>query len=249
MTDSAGCDYTRGRRDLREIGELPGILSRVRAVVFDLDGTLVDSVGNIIACARQAFARLNLPAPADHLIMATIGMTLEDGLTSLLPKEQKMRGGELTAAYRGVFVATPQYMNAALFTGAEELAALLRERGYKVGYASGRSEEGVRRTLDGTRLGLHCDAIASGSEAPSKPDPAMMFKICECLSLAPHEVLGVGDSGLDIMMYHEAGSPALGVQSGVWSGEALLALEKPPEILLKEVSELLCYLKNGSLPA
>ena len=59
----------------------------------------------------------------------------------------------------------------------------------------------------------------------------------------------MGDSGLDIMMYHEAGSPALGVQSGVWSGEALLALEKPPEILLKEVSELLCYLKNGSLPA
>lgn len=115
----------------------------------------------------------------------------------------------------------------------------LRELDIKIGYASGRSMQGIERTMNATFLGKYCDGICAGSEVPSKPDPTMMHILCKRLKVEESSVLGVGDSGLDIKMYQNAGCFSLGVQTGVWSGDALTKLK--PNILLKSVGDLTAY--------
>ena len=121
----------------------------------------------------------------------------------------------------------------------EDTIKKLRELDIKIGYASGRSMQGIERTMNATFLGKYCDGICAGSEVPSKPDPTMMHILCKRLKVEESRVLGVGDSGLDIKMYQNAGCFSLGVQTGVWSGDALTKLK--PNILLKGVGDLTAY--------
>lgn len=99
---------------------------------------------------------------------------------------------------------------------------------------------GIKRTLDATFLGDYCDGICAGSEVPSKPNPLMMQTVCQRLNVNVNKVLGVGDSGLDIKMYQNANALSLGVQTGVWSGEALKELH--PTFLLPAIGDLTRYL-------
>jgi len=233
-------DYVEGRRDLVMTDSFEVFKHDLKAVVFDLDGTLCDSVGQIIACAKHTFAEAGLPEPEDKAVMGTIGLELCEGLTSLLPNERKNEGAEITALYRKIFLENSEYRKDHIFEGVKPLFDKIREKGLIIGYASGRHMEGIRRTLDATFLGDYCDGICAGSEVPSKPDPMMMNVLCERLGVEPYQVLGIGDSGLDIGMFNNAHSHSLGVQTGVWSGDALLTLK--PDMLLPKVSELASYL-------
>ena len=82
--------------------------------------------------------------------------------------------------------------------------------------------------------------MVSGNECPSKPDPTMMNLLAQRLDVKCEEILGIGDSGLDILLGQNAHTMTLGVQTGVWSGDALLKLK--PDAILKEVGDLTSYL-------
>jgi len=236
MTD----DVTVGRRNVVKIAHLDEILRKVRAVVFDLDGTLTNSVPQIIGCTKHTFRELYLPEPSDVAIMKTIGLELEEGLTSLLPEDKKGDGAYVTRLYREISVSHREYSEDRLFPGIEKLLIKLRTHGYLIGYASGRSVMGIKRTLSQTFLGQYCDALCGGSECPSKPCPVMMEIIGSRLQVKCSEILGVGDSGLDILMYEKSGSYSLGVQSGVYSGDALERLN--PHFILPYAKDLANYL-------
>ncbi len=239
---SQGSSFVEGRRDLRRDQAIPSMLDSIEAVAFDLDGTLTDSIGNIIACTDYVFDHFGYRRPGPEEIMATIGMKLEDSLRTVLPEEHKSEYLEFTRNYREIYKDHPEFLIDNLFPGVVGVVAKLKERGLKIGYVSGRSTAGIERTVKGTGLRDMCDGIAAGSEAPSKPDPRMMLLLSERMGVDPSRVLGVGDAGMDIMMYHNAGSLALGVQTGVWSGDALLGLEPPPEALLPKFTDLEDYL-------
>ncbi len=228
------------RRDLVIDEKLPCILKEVKAVVFDLDGTLCDSIPTILNCTRKTFLQEGLTPPLDEDVLKTIGLELSEGITSLLPDGEKHRGLEVTAHYREIFINTPEFVKDYIFPGVFELLENLRKHGLKIAYASGRSKTGILRTLDATFLGDFCDAIAAGNEVPSKPNPLMMFKVCERLNLNPNECLGVGDASLDILMFKNAKSYSLGVQTGVLCGDVLSSLK--PDALLPKVSMLDTYL-------
>ncbi|MGN1281122.1 MAG: HAD hydrolase-like protein [Succinivibrio sp.] len=234
-------DYSHidGRRDLRDDSNFDRIISKLKAVVFDLDGTLTDSIGQILGCTHATFDYLSLPQPEDKAIMSTIGLELEEALTTLLPEECKHMGAKVTRDYREIFKSRDDFQIDRLFDGIEPLLKKLRERDLKIGYASGRSMTGIMRTMDATVLGDYCDGICAGSEVPSKPDPKMMHVLCDRLSVPEDSVLGVGDSGLDIRMYQNAGCMSLGVQTGVWSGDALKSLN--PDMLLAKIGDLNSY--------
>lgn len=230
---------SEGRRDL-SCGQVQEILPKLEAVIFDLDGTLCDSISVIIACTRQTFEELSLPVPAKEQIMVQIGKKLPEALSALLPAEHKDLSAQALDTYLQLHHTHPEFKIDRLFPQLEPLFVKIKARGLKLGVASGRMSVGITHTLEHTCLGQYCDAWCAGDEVPSKPDPLMMQTVCRRLGVAPEHSLGVGDSGLDLEMYHNSKAYALGVQTGVWSGEALLTLS--PQLLLPKASDLCSYL-------
>ena len=239
MSDNSRFAHIEGRRDSVFDADAKKILSDLEAVVFDLDGTLTDSIGQILSCTHATFDYLGLPQPEDKAIMSTIGLELGEALTSLLPEDKKHLGASVTKDYREIFKSRRDFQLDNLFSGIEPLMKKLRALNIKIGYASGRSMQGIERTMNATFLGNYCDGICAGSEVPSKPDPTMMHTLCKRLNVKEEHVLGVGDSGLDIKMYQNAGALSLGVQTGVWSGDALMTLK--PNMLIKSIGDLIAY--------
>ncbi len=239
MSDNSRFAHIEGRRDIVFDADAKKILSNLEAVVFDLDGTLTDSIGQILSCTHATFDYLGLPQPEDKAIMSTIGLELGEALTSLLPEDKKHLGASVTKDYREIFKSRRDFQLDNLFSGIEPLMKKLRSLNIKIGYASGRSMQGIERTMNATFLGNYCDGICAGSEVPSKPDPTMMHTLCKRLNVKEGHVLGVGDSGLDIKMYQNAGALSLGVQTGVWSGDALMTLK--PSMLIKSIGDLTSY--------
>lgn len=232
-------DFTAGSRDLSE-GDVAAVLGKIKAVAFDLDGTITDSIGNILRCTHFAFDYMHLPQPTDLDIMKTIGLELQDGLAFLLPPDKKSRSAEVTAEYRRIFKEHDEFMIDTLFPNLPTVFQGLRERGLKIGYASGRSVVGMMRTISSTFIKDYCDGICGGDEVPSKPAPQMMEVLCRRLGVKTCETLVIGDAGLDIKLGKNAGCYTLGVQTGVWSGSALKTLH--PDLLLPRVSDLAVYL-------
>lgn len=239
MSDNSRFAHIEGRRDIVFDADAKKILSNLEAVVFDLDGTLTDSIGQILSCTHATFEYLSLPQPEDKAIMSTIGLELGEALTSLLPEDKKHLGASVTKDYREIFKSRRDFQLDNLFSGIEPLMKKLRSLNIKIGYASGRSMQGIERTMNATFLGNYCDGICAGSEVPSKPDPTMMHTLCKRLNVKEENALGVGDSGLDIKMYQNAGALSLGVQTGVWSGDALMTLK--PSMLIKSIGDLTSY--------
>ncbi len=240
MTESNEFYYIDGRRDLVIDDKFDSFKNSIKAVVFDLDGTLTDSISQIISCMHKSFSMLNLPLPNEKAIMSTIGLELSEGIRMLLPDEKKSEYKEITAFYRDVYMKSPELQIDHLFNGVESLMKKIRDKGLKIGYASGRSTAGIKRTLDATILGDYCDALCGGSEVPSKPNPEMMNVISKRLNIPADNILGVGDSSLDIKMFIDANNRSLGVQTGVWSGDALSSLK--PDMILPSVSMMEDYI-------
>ncbi|MDY6321950.1 MAG: HAD-IA family hydrolase [Succinivibrio sp.] len=235
-------EFTQGRRDLEKTAGIEELLSKIKGFVFDIDGTLTDSISSVIGCVGLAFDTEGLPHPEDDAVRATVGMKLEDALRTLLPPERKGEYLKFTDTYRSIFMSRPEFYEFRLFPGVLETVKKLKERGYKVSFVSGRQLKGIKRVLSTTGLEPFSDGATGGDEGPSKPDPALMRIMCDRLGLEPSEVLGVGDAGMDAQMAHRAGAKALGVESGVWSGEALLRLPDPPELLLPSAADLAKWL-------
>lgn len=119
------------RRDIVQMQGFDEIFPKIRAVAFDLDGTLCDSVGRIIACTCELFADLKLPRPDDKAITATIGMRLEEGLRQLLPDELKHSYLEVTKRYREIFLAHAEFQIDKMFPKVEEVMETLRSSALK----------------------------------------------------------------------------------------------------------------------
>lgn len=223
---------------VRDLG-LAKLLTSVQALAFDLDGTLCNSIGNIISCTNFTFDVHNYRRPDESSIIKTIGLRLEEGLRELLPDEHKQEYLEFTASYREIFAQHPEFMIDTLYPGVPELMQKLKKRGIKIGFVSGRCLKGIERTLSNTVLGDYCDAISAGDEAPSKPDPALMYLLSKRLKIACKDMLGVGDALIDIYMYKSSGAKALGVQSGVNTAEELQ--KASPDFLLPFAGDLNAY--------
>ena len=188
------------------------MLDRFDAIVFDWDGTLMDSTATIAAAIRSAAADLDLPDPGPQRASQVIGLGLSQALAIAVPELPASRGAEFLARYRVHFLAGEAELQ--LFPNARELIAQLRLRGQRLAIATGKTRAGLTRALDSLELTAQFDASRCADETEPKPDPKMLLELAEELGIAPARMIMVGDTTHDLQMARAAGAAAVALTHG-----------------------------------
>lgn len=192
-------------------------------IVFDCDGTLVDSQAVIVACAQDAFAAVGLVAPSPDRIRHIVGLSLEPAMRVLLGRDDPPLGRRIAEAYRDAFFARralPDHEEP-LFPGVVETLTALRDRGAVMGVATGKTMRGLRQILEKHDLGAYFVTLQTADLHPSKPHPAMMEAAMREAGSTPDVTWIVGDTTYDIEMGRLAGCRGIGVSYGNHPAEAL----------------------------
>jgi phosphoglycolate phosphatase len=192
-----------------------------KLIVFDWDGTLMDSEARIVSCLSAAATDLNLPDQGADRYRNIIGLGLAEALSNLFPDVAPDVLQGLNERYRYHFLsadATPS----ALFEGAEAVVRGLAEKGYMLAVATGKGRRGLDKVLVETGLESCFHATRCADETFSKPHPEMLLQIMDVLGVEPCETLMVGDTEYDMLLAKNAGAPALAVSYGVHELQRLL---------------------------
>lgn len=211
-------------------------------IVFDWDGTLMDSAAAIVHAIQAASRDLGLPEPADRQARHVIGLGLSDALQRAVPDLPEHEYPRMVERYRHHYLSRDHELS--LFAGVEELMEELAQRGYRLAVATGKSRLGLDRALAHSGLGAYFHALRCADQCHSKPHPQMLEELMEELGAAPERTLMIGDTTHDLLMARNAGTAGLGVSYGAHLLEDLQALA--PLACLDTVEELQAWLlANG----
>ena len=190
-------------------------------VIFDWDGTVMDSTGRIIACMHQAGADLCLPVLEDDAVREIIGLGLPEALRTLYPGIGDRDLERMRERYAVHFVAA-EASPSRLYPGARETLAALRAAGLRLAVATGKSRKGLDRVWAMSGLGDSFDASRCADETHSKPHPAMVTELLTELGVAPERALVVGDTSFDLQMARDAGVDRVAVSYGAHPVDRLM---------------------------
>jgi phosphoglycolate phosphatase len=214
-------------------------------IVFDCDGTLVDSQRIIAAAMGRAFAHVGLSAPERAAILSIVGLSLDHAMARLAPALSKSEAGALVRAYRDAFgdLRSDPRLAEPLFPGARAALDALSERDdVLIGMATGKSKRGVAYLLQREGLRAHFATIQTADDHPSKPHPAMIARAIAETGVDPARTIVVGDTTFDVEMARAARAGAIGVGWGYHAPAALTAAGADP--ILAHFDELLPHLKS-----
>jgi len=215
---------------------------RFELLVFDWDGTLMDSAAAIIASIQASCSDLGLPVPERERAAHVIGLGLKDALSYAVPELPPSDYGKLAERYRHHYLARDPDIE--LFPGVREMLVCLRERGHVLAVATGKSRVGLNRVLDATQLKQCFDASRCADETHSKPHPAMLQELMQELCIAPEATLMIGDTGHDLQMAVSAGVAALAVSYGAHPRDSLTAFN--PIACIDAPQDLAPWLKQNA---
>jgi len=194
---------------------------RYDLIVFDWDGTLMDSTPHIAESLRAACVDLGLQAPSRAEASWIIGLGLEPGLRRVLPELDPADYPRLSHAYRRHFLAGDSVLP--LFPGVRALLAALEQAGNLLAVATGKSRVGLERAFEQSGLREHFHASCCADESFAKPNPDMLFRVMERTGARPERTLMIGDTRHDLDMAANAGVSAVGVSYGAHPRSELLA--------------------------
>jgi len=204
-------------------------------LVFDWDGTLMDSVHSIVACTRAAMLDAELPPRSEAEIRQVIGMDLRESFERFYPEIDGARYERVVESYRCHWLCDYKD-HAELFAGVPEALAELARAGHRLAIATAKSRRGLDRELARTGLADLVHATRTIDEAPPKPDPAMLLGLMDELGVTAARTLMIGDTTFDLDMAQNAGAAAVGVLCGSHVHAALAASR--PLACLGRVTEL-----------
>jgi phosphoglycolate phosphatase len=187
----------------------------LKLVIFDVDGTLVDSQNIIVASQEAAFAAFGIEPPSRELSLSIVGLSLAEAFVVLAGSHAPIDG--LVQAYKEAFgdLRTDPALAEPLFPGAEEcLADLERRDDVLLGIATGKTRRGVSHLLDRHDWHTRFATIQTADGAPSKPHPAMVLQAMAEVGVGPDDTLMIGDSSFDMAMARAAGVFPIGVSWG-----------------------------------
>ena len=189
-------------------------------VVFDWDGTIIDSAAKIIGSMQQAAKVCQVDVLADDKIKNIIGLGLPEALLELYPQQPLEVRQAIQKAYSEAFIAADA-IPCEFFSGVEALLQDLEQQGHKLAVATGKSRKGLNRVLK--RLGWteRFHATRCADETASKPHPLMLHELMQELDFAADNTLMVGDTEYDLAMAANAGVSSVGVSYGAHTVERL----------------------------
>lgn len=194
---------------------------RYDLIVFDWDGTLMDSEARIVECLQGAAADAELPVPTRAAARDVIGLGLAEALHRLFPGSAAAQQEALVEHYRRRFL-TDDTAGSLLFPGVAAMLEDLANQDLLLAVATGKSRSGLDRELERTGLGPIFQFTRCADEAHSKPHPQMLLDILDRLGMDAARTLVVGDTAYDMEMATNAGSAGLGVATGVHAPSRLL---------------------------
>lgn len=214
-----------------------------RLLVFDWDGTLMDSIGTITDCTLAAFAEIEGVAPPPReRIRESIGMGLTETMQRHFGHWEERLAERLVDNYRRLWRADFKD-RVALFPDALETVRTLHAAGYLLGVATAKGRSGLERELDKTGLRPYFHATRTIDEAPSKPAPGMLLGLLDELGAKPAETLMIGDTSFDLEMAANARCASVGVLTGAQTHDQLAPYD--PLAVLASVRELPAWLVSA----
>ena len=214
---------------------------RHELIIFDWDGTLMDSVAKIVRCFSAALADTDMTDPGEEAIRHIIGLGLDEAMTALLPQIDAPKRAQVVERYREHFVHLDQ-TGMELFPGVREGLEALAKQGYLLAVATGKARRGLDRVLRDSGTAHFFCATRCADEAFYKPHPKMLEDILEQTGLDARRSLMVGDTSYDMQMARHAGMAGLAVTYGV-HGRELLA-EQAPLACLDSFEEVYAWLQR-----
>ncbi|MEE4245416.1 MAG: HAD-IA family hydrolase [Kangiellaceae bacterium] len=206
-----------------------------RVIIFDWDGTLMDSTPRIVAAVQETARVIDLPIPNDAAIKHIIGLSLDTAFQRLFPRHFDDYADHLFKEYRyqyidGDHVPTP------LFDGIERLLKQLHSDQKQLSVATGKARRGLSRVIQGSQIeSLFVDSICA-DEAESKPSAQMLDKLLDRNNWQASDCVMVGDTSHDINMAKNAGVESIAVSYGAHSYDYLV--ESKPTQIANSVSQL-----------
>ncbi|MEO0318697.1 MAG: hypothetical protein RL404_2374 [Pseudomonadota bacterium] len=190
-------------------------------IVFDWDGTLMDSTSAIIAAMQSAARDLGLPEPDKKSASYVIGLGLQDALQAVLPDLDPVHYPRMVERYRYHYLSRDQELT--LFDGAREMLEDLASQSYFLAVATGKSRVGLNRALATSGLTSLFDATRCADETFSKPNPAMLLELTRELGQDMRRTVMIGDTTHDLLMASNAGAAAISVNYGAHPAHELAA--------------------------
>ena len=211
-------------------------------IVFDWDGTLMDSETRIVNCMQAAITDLELVARSREQLKNVIGLGLKEALLTLYPDSTDDMTAGLVERYRHHFLhedTTPSE----LFDGVRDMLQALNDAGYFLAIATGKGRLGLDHALAASGLGEFFHATRCADETRSKPHPQMLQELMDYFGLEAEQSMMIGDTEFDLQMANNANTHAVGVSYGVHHRDRLL--NQAPLACVDDVNQLHSWLSSN----
>ena len=215
---------------------------RYELIVFDWDGTILDSAAAIVHAICAAARDMGVVEPSETQARYVIGLGLRDAMQQSVPTLPEKAYAIMVERYRHHYLAKDNKLQ--VFSGIESLLVELRQAGYMLAIATGKSRAGLLRALELSGLEQYFDATRCADECHSKPHPQMLHELIDDLGTTAATSLMIGDTSHDILMAKNAGVDVLAVSYGAHARDALLSHD--PLAVLATVSDLSIWLQQNA---
>lgn len=216
--------------------------NRFDVIVFDWDGTLVDSIDWIASCLQLAAEQCAYPVPEKQAAKDVIGLSLDKAIQTLFPDAELAIQAKLIDCYQTAY-KTQEMGREHFFDGVYDMLLSLKASGYQLAVATGKTRAGLNRVLQTTETEDLFDITRCADETASKPAPQMLLEILSFCDSLSERALMVGDTIFDLQMALNANMASVAVACGAHS--EILLREYQPLLCLKQPVELLNLLNRG----
>ncbi|MEI7530510.1 MAG: HAD-IA family hydrolase [Betaproteobacteria bacterium] len=210
-------------------------------IIWDWDGTLMNSTPTIVDCMQKSCMDLGMPIPSNEIASHVIGLGLHDAVKIAIPSISESEYELVSQRFRHYYLK--QEHDLVLFLGVRELLEELKKRGHILAVATGKPRLGLNRSLEKHQLGHLFNLSRTADETKSKPHPQMLLELLDQTGIPAHRSLMIGDTTHDLLMAKQAGVPGLAVAYGAHPESQLLSYE--PVACFREVKELSKFLLSS----